>query len=170
MARALIVGCGCRGSELGQALLAAGWRVRGSSRDPDRLRSIAAAGIEPAAADPARIGSLLEQVADVAAVLWLMGSAHGPEMEELHGGRLRRLLERLVDTPVRAFLYEAAGTVDAELLAEGEAIVADADRRYRIPAAIIREDPRREREAWRRSALTGLGRLTGEGGRTGEAG
>ena len=34
MARALIVGCGCRGRELGSALAAAGWQVRGTTRDP----------------------------------------------------------------------------------------------------------------------------------------
>jgi prephenate dehydrogenase len=54
MARALIVGCGCRGRELGMALIERGWVVRGTTRDQAGLAAIEAVGIEPALADPDR--------------------------------------------------------------------------------------------------------------------
>ena len=50
MARALIVGCGCRGRMLGERLLADGWAVRGTSRREEGLDAIREAGIEPAIA------------------------------------------------------------------------------------------------------------------------
>ena len=77
MARALIVGCGCRGRLLGERLLAEGWLVRGTSRRDDGLAAIEAAGIEPALADPDRPGTLLDLVGDVTVVHWLLGSARG---------------------------------------------------------------------------------------------
>ncbi len=125
MARALIVGCGCRGRELGAALLEQGWAVRGTSRREEGLAAIEAAGIEPALADPERPATVLDLVADVTAVYWLLGSATGePEnLEAIHGSRLERLLERLVETPVRRFVYEADGSVDPEILAGGAALV-----------------------------------------------
>ena len=77
LARALIIGCGCRGRELGERLLAAGWAVRGTSRREEGLAAIEAAGIEPALADPDRVGTVLELVGDVAVVFHLLGSAAG---------------------------------------------------------------------------------------------
>jgi uncharacterized protein YbjT (DUF2867 family) len=141
VARALIVGCGCRGRLLGKELLAQGWAVRGTSRREQGLEAIAAAGIEPALADLDRVGTVLEQVADVAVVYLLLGSAAGePEaLAELHRHRLERLLEKLVDTPVRGVVYEAAGSVDPELLAAGAELVRAAERTWRIPAAIVTE-------------------------------
>src|SRR3954451_18055383 len=127
MARALIVGCGCRGRELGEKLLAEGWAVRGSSRRDEGLSAIEAAGIEPALADPERPGTILELVDDVAVLVLLLGSANGSEEElaAIHGPRLERLLEHLVETPVRGVLYE--GTE------EGVSVVEDASRTWRIP-------------------------------------
>ncbi len=96
MARALIVGCGCRGRELGERLLGEGWAVRGTSRREEGLAAIEAAGIEPALADPDRVGTVLELVGDVAVVFHLLGSAAGePEaLAAIHGPRLERLLEQ----------------------------------------------------------------------------
>ena len=138
MARALIVGCGCRGSLLGVHLLGEGWAVRGTSRREEGLTAIEAAGIEPALADPERPGTLLDLVADVAVVYWLLGSAEGPSesLEAIHGPRLERLLERLVETPVRGFVYEADGSVDRAILAQGAEIVRAASERWRIPVTI----------------------------------
>jgi prephenate dehydrogenase len=45
MARALIVGCGCRGRMLGRRLVDAGWLVRGTTRDPGNSEEILGAGI-----------------------------------------------------------------------------------------------------------------------------
>lgn len=141
MARALIVGCGCRGRELGGRLLAEGWAVRGTSRREDELGAIEAAGIEPALADPDRVGTVLELVGDVAVVFHLLGSAAGDPgtVAAIHGPRLERLMERLVDTPVRGVVYEAWGGVDAGVLAEGAEIVRSASRTWRIPAAVVEQ-------------------------------
>ncbi len=149
MARALIVGCGCRGRELGERLLGEGWAVRGTSRREQGLAQIEAAGIEPALADPERPGTVLDLVGDITVVHWLLGSAEGePEqLEAIHGSRLERLLERLVDTPVRGFVYEAAGSVPAPLLEGGAAAVEGAAHRWRIPIALPTAGPPGE-EAW----------------------
>jgi len=138
VARALIVGCGCRGRALGQDLLAHGWAVRGTSRRAEGLEPIEAAGIEAALADPAQPGTLLDLIGDVAAVHWLLGSATGSEedLAAIHGPRLERLLERLVETPVRRFVYEASGSVDADLLERGADLVRAAGERWHIPVEI----------------------------------
>jgi uncharacterized protein YbjT (DUF2867 family) len=128
VARALIVGCGCRGRELGERLLAEGWAVRGTSRNPEGLVAIEAAGIEPALADPDRPGTILELVDDVAVLVLLLGNAGGSEEElaAIHGPRLERLMEHLVETPVRGVVYEGTES--------GAEIVATASRTWRIPA------------------------------------
>jgi nucleoside-diphosphate-sugar epimerase len=140
VARALIVGCGCRGRELGANLLEQGWAVRGTSRHGEGLAAIEAAGIEPAVADPERPASVLELVGDVAVVHWLLGSAVGSaeNVAAIHGPRLERLLEHLVETPVRRFVYEAFGSVDAKILAGGAALVERAAATWRIPVEVQR--------------------------------
>jgi uncharacterized protein YbjT (DUF2867 family) len=142
MARALIVACGCRGRALGARLAAEGWAVRGTGRDEDRLGEIEAAGIEAALADPALPGTVLDLVADVAVIYWLLGSAAGPDEEVagMHGEQLEHLLRRLVDTPVRGFAYEAAGSAPAESLRRGTEIVEQAGAIWRIPVALITAD------------------------------
>ena len=127
MARVLIVGCGCRGQALARELVAAGHVVRGTTRDGARVDAIAAAGAEPYVGDPDRIGTLMGALTGVTVVCWLLGRVPDPD---LHGGRLRMLFERLVDTPVRGVVYERA-------LPEGEAIARDARERWRIPVAVI---------------------------------
>jgi hypothetical protein len=54
---------------------------------------------------------------------------------------LDRLLERLVETPVRGFVYEAAGTVNPALLERGREAVTAAGDTWRIPVASILVDP-----------------------------
>jgi uncharacterized protein YbjT (DUF2867 family) len=105
------------------------------------LREIEAAGLEAALADPEQPGTLLELVGDVAAVYWLLGSAVGSaeSLKAIHGPRLERFLERLVETPVRRFIYEASGTVDPAILARGRAAVEAASETWRIPVEIVEE-------------------------------
>ncbi|HWB69012.1 MAG TPA: hypothetical protein VG518_03465, partial [Solirubrobacterales bacterium] len=107
-----------------------------------------------------RLGTILDLVTDVAAVLWLMGSAQGGEelLGEIHGARLEHLLERLVDTPVRGFVYEAAGTVPEPLLRAGREAVGAAARTWRIPVAVVEQGPD-DREAWLKAALEATGGL-----------
>ena len=149
MARALIVGCGCSGRALGAELLEEGWAVRGTSRGEEGLAAIEAAGIEPARADPERPGTVLDLVGDVAIVLWLLGSAAGPEEDvaAIHGPRFEGLLERLVETPVRGFIYEGAGTVDGGCLPAARSSRRNAERTWRIPVTVT-ETPRSEGPAW----------------------
>lgn len=143
MARALILGCGCRGRLVGKRLLAEGWQVRGTSRSEDGLAPIEAAGIEPALADPGRPDAVLDLVADVSIVYWLLGSAQGTleELAAIHGPRLDRVLERLVDTPVRGFVYEGAGSIDPILLARGREAVEAAAETWQIPVSFVLVDP-----------------------------
>jgi uncharacterized protein YbjT (DUF2867 family) len=145
VARVLIVGCGCRGLELAWELRAAGHAVRGTTRSRERLAEIDAAGAEAVLADPNRLGTLMRELAGVSLVCWLMGSAEGESAADLHGPRLRTLLERLVDTPVRGVVYEAAGSLPQELLASGAAAVREASRTWSIPAEVVDADPREPR-------------------------
>jgi hypothetical protein len=149
LARALIVGCGCRGRALGGRLARKGWSLRGSTREPGNLPEIEAAGIEAAVADPARLGTLLDLVGDVAVVHWLLGSAQGEaeQLAAIHGPRLERLLERLVDSPLRGFVYEAAGTVPRRYLDRGAAIAHRAAATWRIPIEVVETHPE-DLEPW----------------------
>jgi hypothetical protein len=173
VARALLVGCGCRGRELGTRLLNAGWRVRGTTRRPDGAGAIERAGIEAAIADPERIATLLDEVADVAVLGWLLGSARGDadRLAALHGPRLERLCEELVDTPVRGIVYEAAGTVPADCLNEGRRVVSEAAERWRIPVALVDHDPG-DWNGWATATAAAFQDLTGAwtDGPTGAAG
>ena len=97
--------------------------------------AIEAAGIESALADPERPGTILELVDDVGVLVLLLGGATGTEEElaAIHGPRLERLLEHLVETPVRGVLYE--GTE------EGAEIVRAAERTWRIPVTVLSSKP-----------------------------
>jgi nucleoside-diphosphate-sugar epimerase len=155
LARALIVGCGCRGRELGSELAGLGWEVRGTSRSHDGLDAIESAGLSAAEADPDRPGSVLDLCRDVAVVVWLLGSATGEAnaLAAIHGPRLERLLEKLVESPVRGFAYEAAGSVDGEVLAGGRETVERAGEKWRIPIGILASS--RDEPGWAvRSAAT----------------
>jgi uncharacterized protein YbjT (DUF2867 family) len=149
VARALIVGCGCAGRALGSELLEEGWAVRGTSRDAEGLDAIEAAGIEAVRADPEHPGTILDLVDDVAILIWLLGSATGgaENVAAIHGPRLESLLERLVETPVRGFVYEGVGAVDSKLLAGGADLCRNAERTWHIPVTVT-ETPREHGPAW----------------------
>src|SRR5918997_3989072 len=143
MARILVVGCGCRGRALAGSL--GEHAVRGTTRDPGRLSGLETEGIDGVVADPDRLATLVPALAGVTVVCWLMGTATASP--ELHGDRLRTLAEHLVDTPVRGLVYEAAGTVDPAVLAQGAQIVRDASRVWRIRAEVVDTDPAAH-DAW----------------------
>ena len=160
MARILIVGCGCRGRILAHDLRTAGHAVRGTTRDPANAAAIAAAGAEPYVGDPDRIATLMEALGGVTIVCWLMGTATGdPErVAALHDGRLRMLWEKLVDTPVRGVVHEAAGPLPPAVLARGRAVAEAAHETWRIPLALLDADPA-DHEAWRTAAGAAVARL-----------
>lgn len=120
-----------------------------------------AAGIEPAIADPERPASILDQVVDVTLVFWLLGSARGEAelVAAIHGPRLERLLERLVDSPVRGFVYEAAGSVGASELERGTWLVREASERWRIPTEVVAVAPGDPGE-WAEAMAAAAWRLT----------
>jgi nucleoside-diphosphate-sugar epimerase len=166
LARALLVGCGCRARAAGALLLEDGWQVRGTTRDPARAGEIERAGLEPAIADPDRVATVTDHVADVAVVAWLMASARGEPggLAVLNGPRLERLCEELVDTPVRGIVYEAAGSVAGEALAEGRRVVDEASRRWRIRVEVVEHDPG-DHAGWALAAAAECARLVAAPGR-----
>ena len=137
MARVLIVGCGCRGAALARSLRDDGHAVRGTTRRAERTAELVANGIEPWVGDPDRVGSLVYAQDNVTVLCWLLGRVASPA---LHGPRLRMMLEKTVDTMVRAVAYEPP--VDPVLRAQGLAVLDDAARRWEIPVAVIDGDPR----------------------------
>ena len=143
MARVLIVPCGARGRALARELRAAGHAVRGTTRGA-HTAEIAAAGAEPYVGDPDRIATLMDALHGVTIVCWLIGTI--PD-GDLHAGRLRMLLEKLVDTGVRGFVYEG-------MLPEGEAIARAALGDLADPA----------RGPQRRPSGRGVGRGSGRSG------
>lgn len=144
------------------SLVADGWQVRGTSRAPAGLAAIEAAGIESALADPDRVGTMLDLVDDVAVVVWSLGSASGSAelIDAVNGPRLARVLERLVDTPVRGFAYEAAGSAPAATLAAGAALVREAGERWRIPVTLVDVAPS-DHEGWTREMAFAVRGLVG---------
>ncbi len=165
MARALIVGCGCRGLELTRSLRLAGHAVRATTRDPGRRAEIEAAGAEAFVGDPDRVSTLAPALAHVGVACLLLGSASGSEaaLTALHTTRLDMLLERMLDTTIRGIVYEAAGTVPDEILAAGTARVRDACERSLIPYVLLMADPS-DHAAWTGAAAEAVARaLLAEG-------
>jgi hypothetical protein len=162
VARVLIVGCGCRGRALASDLRAAGHAVRGTTREPQRAAAIAAAGVEPYVGDPDRIATLMDGLAGVTIVCWLMGTATGDaeRVGALHGGRLQMLCEKLVDTPVRGLVHEIAGPLPAAVLARGREVALAAHATWRIPLELIATDPG-EHARWRSDTAAAVARLLG---------
>ncbi len=117
--------------------------VRGTTRSSALLAEIEAVGAQAVQADPDRLGTLLPLLEGVSAICWLMGTAEGtPEaVTALHGPRLQSLLGKLVDTPVRGLVYEAAGTVPGGMLAEGSAIARAAGTTHRMPVGVVEQGP-----------------------------
>jgi hypothetical protein len=142
-----MVGGGCRGLQLARTLLAEGHAVRAVTRSQVRRVEIEAAGCECWIGDPDRIGTLRYALDNVTVLLWLLGTANGPNVAALHGSRLRMMLEKVIDTTVRAVLYEAAGTVDPAALEAGAAELALAQTLNEIPGALLEADPR-DVDAW----------------------
>jgi nucleoside-diphosphate-sugar epimerase len=165
VARCLIVGCGCRGQALARKLRGDEHAVRGTTRVPERMAAIEAAGAEPYVGDPDRVGTLFPALAHVGVACVLLGSATGTDeqLAALHSSRLDMLLEKMLDTTVRAVVYEAAGTVDPQLLAAGSGRVRYWCERSLIPYVLLESDPANH-QAWTEAAASAVRRaLMAEG-------
>jgi len=162
MARVLIVGGGGRGRELGRRLRADGHAVRITTRRESGRSAIEALGAECWVGDPDVIASLRQGLDGVTVVCWLLGCAVGAPgaLAALHGSRLDMFLTQVIDTTVRGLIYEAAGTVDAGILAAGARAVAQAGRRSQIPYAVLDVDPA-DHEAWDQAAGAAIATLLG---------
>jgi hypothetical protein len=163
--RALVVGGGCRALALARELVADGHAVRAVTRRPDRRGAIEAAGAECWIGDPGVVGTLRYALDNVTVLLWLLGTASdgadaAASAAELHGPRLRMLLEKTTDTAVRGVVYETRGTVDPALLATGAEEVRRAHRVNEIPYALLDADPA-DRDAWLTAAREAIGLLLG---------
>jgi hypothetical protein len=144
VARLLIVGGGCRGLQLAGEARREGHAVRIITRAEAHRVRIEAAGAECWIGDPDRLGTLRGALEGVTIACWLLGTATGSEEQlcALHGARLRSFLASAIDTTVRGFLYEAAGSsVPAKALAEGEGIARELTLRNSIPLALLHADP-----------------------------
>jgi uncharacterized protein YbjT (DUF2867 family) len=160
VARALIIGCGCRGQSLARELIARGHAVRGTTRDAERRREIEAAGAEAVVGDPDVVATLARSFEHVSVACVLLGSAVGTraELAALHGTRLEMLLARMLDTTVRGVVYEAVGSVDPDVLKSGADLVRDRCEDSRIPYALLRANPD-DHDAWT-AAATGAVELS----------
>jgi hypothetical protein len=150
----LIIGCGCRGLSLARALQSRELMVRGTTRRPSWAAEIETAGAEAHIGDPDRVATIAPAFEHVTIACVLLGSALGaPErIAELHGPRLEMLLSRMLDTTVRAVVYETAGTVDPDVLARGAERVRSACQASLIPYELLDADPS-AREAWLAAAV-----------------
>jgi hypothetical protein len=158
LARLLVVGGGCRALDLARELGAEGHALRLVTRDEARRGAIEEAGAECVIADPDRIGSLRYALDNVTLLLWLLGTATGPNVADLHGSRLEMMLEKTIDTTVRGVVYEAAGSVDAEILQAGRATAERLATYNEIPLRILEADPA-DGPAWQRAAREAVGAL-----------
>jgi hypothetical protein len=156
LARALLVGCGCAARGAGALLAERGWAVRGTSRSGEGRAAIEAAGFEAAAADPDRVGSVVELLGDVTVLAWVLGAVAEPAGRELNGERLASLLEKLVDTPVRGFVFEAPAS------GAGLEPVQDAAVRWRIPTEVVACD-RGDANRWAADVADAVERSVGLG-------
>lgn len=122
-----------------------GHAVRVTTRNESGRVAIEATGAECWIGTPERLGTLRAALESVTVVCWLLGTVTAEVQDEvraLHTSRLEFFLGQVIDTTVRGFVYEAAGTVPGDALAEGERIVRMVAQRNAIPTAFIEADPR----------------------------
>ena len=147
--RVLLVGGGCRGLALTRELIADGHAVRAVTRREGNRPRIEAIGAECWIGDPDVIGTLRYALDNVTILVWALATAAGgaEQVAALHGSRLEMMLSKTIDTTVRGVVYEAAGSVGADVLACGVAELRRTCERNEIPYALVEEEPARG-QAW----------------------
>jgi len=139
-----------------------GHAVRITTRTESGRAAIEATGAECWVGTPERLGTLRAALESVTIVFWLLGAVRGSQEEigALHGSRLEFFLGQVIDTTVRGFVYEAAGSVPSEVLVQGERIVRTVAERNAIPAIVITADLDTA-EAWQVEAQAAVSALLG---------
>lgn len=162
MARILIVGGGERGMWLAGNLGEHGHATQILTRDEGRRSEIESLGAQCFIGTPDRLGTMIGALDGVSIACWLLGCAGGEEeqVRALHDLRLRSFMVKTIDTTIRGVLYEAAGTVPAEVLASGAQIATEVAEQNQIPLAVLRSDPAQV-ESWRSEALGAVEALLG---------
>jgi putative NADH-flavin reductase len=157
VARCLIIGCGARGQALTRELRCRGNVVRGTTRTAEHAAAIEAAGAEAFVGDPDRLATLFAALDHVSVAYSLLGSASGsPEqVAALHGDRLESLVFKMIDTTIRIVIYEAAGSVEQELLDGGSTIVTRLCEENRMLYSFIRAEPA-DRDGWLQAAVEAI--------------
>ncbi len=100
---------------------------------------------------------MVELLDDVSLVVWALGSVDDGASRVLNGPRLNRILEQVVDTPVRAFIYDSAEIGSGMGPDLGSRLVRKAGERWRIPVAIVQTEP----SEWARTVADRADRLLG---------
>jgi hypothetical protein len=131
-------------------MIGEGHTVRFTTRTEANRPAIEATGAECWIGTPDRLATLRGALDNVTIACWLLANATGAheDVRALHSSRLRFFLGQVIDTTVRGFVYDAAGTsVPPDVLGGGEAIVRAMGERNAIPVAVLSADPADHR-AW----------------------
>lgn len=158
MARVLIVEGGERGLRLARVLVEEGHAVRVVTDDDSRSANIEAVGAERFPGTPGRLATMRGALEHVAVACWLLADLDDGDADlvrALHGPRLEQFISSAIDSTLRGFVYDAAGSVSAEVLTEGERIVSETAARNLIPIAILRAGMGND-EAWLAQAYAGV--------------
>ena len=164
MARILIVGGGCRGRQLASEMAREGHALRITTRTDAHRAAIEATGAECWVGTPDRLATLRGALESVTIACWMLGGATGQAapVRALHASRLEFFLGQTIDTTVRGFIYEARGTVSADVLAGGERTVRALGKLNAIPVVVLGADPADE-DAWIAEARAAVDALLGDG-------
>ena len=156
-----MVAGGCRARRLAAEMIGEGHTVRATTRTEAHRPAIEATGAECWIGTPDRLATLRGALENVTIACWLLGGATGaPEqLRALHASRLEFFLGEAIDTTVRGFVYEAAGTTVApETLAAGAELVRAMGERNAIPVAVLQVDPE-DIDAWLADARAAVASL-----------
>ncbi len=138
-----------------------GHALRVTTRTEDHRAAIEATGAECWIGTPDRLATLRAALENVTIACWMLGTATGEagQVHALHTARLEFFLTQTIDTTVRGFIYEAAGsTVPRDTLADGERIARAMGARNAIPVAVLTADPA-DLQAWLQDARAAVGEL-----------